>query len=204
MTQLNELLKHTSRSLYLSARLLPPSIRNAFGIAYLLCRYADSIADTSLLPPEKRLYWISLFPQTVAQKNAKIVEPLVHEISSSAANKYEEELLHNLPACMAEFQKLPPAQQQATQQVVEAVCEGMKWLGKDGWIRVEEVLTPTEYEEPYPDFYMEIFDQHTCVISHDIYTINEINSYVRNTKARLVNNGIKNLVNESKLKESES
>lgn len=82
-----------------------------------------------------------------------------------------------------------------------AVCEGMKWLGKDGWIRVEEVLTPTEYEEPYPDFYMEIFDQHTCVISHDIYTINEINSYVRNTKARLVNNGIKNLVNKD-IKES--
>lgn len=77
-----------------------------------------------------------------------------------------------------------------------AVCEGMKWLGKDGWIRVEEVLIPTEYEEPYPDFYMEIFDQHTCAISHDIYTINEINSYVRNTKARLVNNGIKNLTNE--------
>ena len=83
-----------------------------------------------------------------------------------------------------------------------AVCEGMKWLGKDGWIRVEEVLTPTEYEEPYPDFYMEIFDQHTCAISHDIYTINEINFYVRNTKARLVNNGIKSLVKESrKLKE---
>lgn len=74
-----------------------------------------------------------------------------------------------------------------------AVCEGMKWLGKDGWIRVEEILIPTEYEEPYPDFYMEIFDQHTCKISHDIYTINEINSYVRETKARLVNNGIKNL-----------
>lgn len=85
------------------------------------------------------------------------------------------------------------------------VCEGMKWLGKDGWIRVEEVLIPTEYEEPYPDFYMEIFDQHTCKISHDIYTINEINSYVKETKARLVNNGIKSLVNkdmkESKLKE---
>lgn len=85
-----------------------------------------------------------------------------------------------------------------------AVCEGMKWLGKDGWIRVEEVLIPTEYEEPYPDFYMEIFDQHTCKISHDIYTINEINSYVKETKARLVNNGIKKLTNEdvAKMKES--
>lgn len=82
-----------------------------------------------------------------------------------------------------------------------AVCEGMKWLGKDGWIRVEEVLTPTEYEEPYPDFYMEIFDQHACAISHDIYTINEINSYVRNTKAKLVNNGIRNLINKD-IKES--
>ena len=83
-----------------------------------------------------------------------------------------------------------------------AVCEGMKWLGKDGWVRVEEVLTPTEYEEPYPDFYMEIFDQHTCAISHDIYTINEINSYVRNTKARLVNNGIRDLT-KGNIKESE-
>jgi hypothetical protein len=76
------------------------------------------------------------------------------------------------------------------------VREGMKWLGKEGWIRVEEVLTPTEYEEPYPDFYMEIFDQYTCAISHDIYTINEINSYVRKTKARLVN---ENGLNESEI-----
>lgn len=126
MTHLQELLKHTSRSLYLSAKLLPPTIQDAFGIAYLLCRYADSIADTSLLPPEKRLHWISLFPQTVAQKNAKIFEPLVGEISACADNPYEAELLRNLPECLAEFQKLPSNQQQATQQVVQAVCEGMQ------------------------------------------------------------------------------
>ena len=40
------LLKNTSRSLYLSVQALPGNMRPAFGIAYLLCRYADTIADT--------------------------------------------------------------------------------------------------------------------------------------------------------------
>ena len=99
MTDLNELLKHTSRSLYLSASLLPKAVRPAFCVAYLLCRYADTIADTALLPPEKRLDWIEIFPSLITQPDEEKIKQLAQEIVPSAADKAEETLLHNFPAC---------------------------------------------------------------------------------------------------------
>lgn len=125
MTNLNELLKHTSRSLYLSARLLPNQVRDAFGVAYLLCRYADSIADTSLLPADQRLHWIKKFPALITDFDAKKANALVQEISS-ATNVYEEQLLRNLPACVQAFEKIPSLQRKSILDVVHAVCCGME------------------------------------------------------------------------------
>ncbi len=124
--QLNELLKQTSRSLYLSARLLPPAARDAFAVAYLLCRYADSIADTALLPPTRRLHWVQRFAQMITHPQAQEQMQLVQEISGASENKYEEQLLKNLPLCLHAFEKLLPWQKQITLEVVHAVCEGME------------------------------------------------------------------------------
>lgn len=124
--QLKELLKHTSRSLYLSARLLPPDVRETFAVAYLLCRYADSIADTALLPPTRRLHWVECFAQMIIHPQASEQTRLVQEISGASENKYEEQLLKNLPLCLQAFEKLLPWQKQITSDVVHAVCEGMK------------------------------------------------------------------------------
>lgn len=126
MTDLNELLKNTSRSLYLSARLLPVEVRDTFCIAYLLCRYADSIADTSLISAEKRLHWIKKFPEMIEYPNPKDQAQLVEEISGSSTNIYEEKLLHNFPLCLNAFDKLPPEQKPSILEVVHAVCEGME------------------------------------------------------------------------------
>ena len=124
--QTQTLLKYTSRSLYLSARILPRTIRDAFGIAYLLCRYADSIADTPLLPPQRRLYWIAKYPQMIALPNEKEQKELVKEICGSSDNPYEKELLENLPCCLRAFQALSPLQQQAVLEVARQVCDGMQ------------------------------------------------------------------------------
>ena len=126
MTDLNELLKETSRSLYLSARFLPAPVRAAFATAYLLCRYADTIADTSLLPPEQRLEWILLFPALAEHPDPDKIHKLVQAILPSVTNNSEAKLLHNLPACAQAFAKLTPDLQQATREVVRAVCEGMR------------------------------------------------------------------------------
>ena len=52
---LNDLLKATSRSFYLTLRVLPAAVRPQIGLAYLLARTTDTIADTELVPLEQRL-----------------------------------------------------------------------------------------------------------------------------------------------------
>ena len=123
---LNTLLKHTSRSLYLSVKMLPPSIRPAFAVAYLLCRYADTIADTALLPAPRRLYWIEKFPQLVRNTNPAEQEMLAHELSGTSENPYEAALITRLTDCLTALEKVDPALKPYIYDVVTAVCEGMK------------------------------------------------------------------------------
>ena len=52
---LTRLLEQVSRSFYLTLRVLPASIRPQIGLAYLLARTTDTIADTEIVPLERRL-----------------------------------------------------------------------------------------------------------------------------------------------------
>src|SRR5436190_10429446 len=52
---LTDLLREVSRSFYLTLRVLPKSIRPQIGLAYLLARTTDTIADTEIVPLEQRL-----------------------------------------------------------------------------------------------------------------------------------------------------
>ncbi len=52
---LTTLLQRVSRSFYLTLRVLPKSIRPQIGLAYLLARTTDTIADTEIIPPGQRL-----------------------------------------------------------------------------------------------------------------------------------------------------
>lgn len=54
-SDLNSLLKATSRSFYLSMRVLPGAIRPQISLAYLLARTTDTIADTELVSVQDRL-----------------------------------------------------------------------------------------------------------------------------------------------------
>src|SRR5262245_9545214 len=58
---LQHILKNVSRSFYLSLRVLPGSVRKQVSLAYLFCRAADTIADTSLFPPCQRLQILRAF-----------------------------------------------------------------------------------------------------------------------------------------------
>ena len=54
--QLNyALLQSVSRSFYLTLRILPAAVRPQIGLAYLLARTTDTIADTELVSLEQRL-----------------------------------------------------------------------------------------------------------------------------------------------------
>ena len=123
---IDTLLKNTSRSLYLSVRALPKNIRGAFGIAYLLCRYADTIADTDILPAQRRLYWVNRFPSLLQTQNPDEEQQLIHEISGQSTNPHETELIKNLQPCLNIFNQIPEQQKSFILEVVQNVCEGMK------------------------------------------------------------------------------
>lgn len=52
---LTDLLEAVSRSFYLTLRILPKSVRPQIGLAYLLARTTDTIADTEIIGIEQRL-----------------------------------------------------------------------------------------------------------------------------------------------------
>ena len=53
--ELQKLLRDTSRSFYLTVRVLPRAVRPQIGLAYLLARATDTVADTELVPVSERL-----------------------------------------------------------------------------------------------------------------------------------------------------
>lgn len=122
---LNTLLKNTSRSLYLSAKILPLSMRPAFGVAYLLCRYADTIADTEVLPISKRLDWIQQFPQIVRTHARDKQADLMRDLTGTSENPYETQLISHLTDCLDALNQIPTEQKQFIYEVVQAVCDGM-------------------------------------------------------------------------------
>ena len=67
------LLKGVSRSFYLSIRALPPGMRRPVAAAYLLARAADTIADTTALPPGERLTRLLAFRAQVCGNCASYI-----------------------------------------------------------------------------------------------------------------------------------
>ena len=140
---LETLLKNTSRSLYLSVRVLPRAMRPAFSVAYLLCRYADTVADTPLLPAPRRLFWIERFSSIIQNQAAEEIDLLTHEIKGGSSNPYERILIENLRPCLDAFNQIPDNQKPFILEVARAVCEGMK---------IDLQVFPHEQDEPVVAF----------------------------------------------------
>lgn len=126
--RLNTFLKDNARSLYLSAKILPRNIGPAFCCAYLLCRIADTIADTNILPQKERIETIRLFPYIVEKQNPNEIAHL-KSIVPQNHNIYQAELLllDNMEICLKEFNSLSSTHRKLILDVVHYVCLGMEW-----------------------------------------------------------------------------
>ena len=67
---LTSLLKEVSRSFYLTLRVLPGSIRPQIGLAYLLARATDTIADTEIIPLADRLNALQAMEDNISGKSS--------------------------------------------------------------------------------------------------------------------------------------
>src|SRR5882762_4247578 len=84
--QITDLLKEVSRSFYLTLPVLPASVRPQIGLAYLLARSTDTIADTQLISIAQRLYALQSMRLHISGAGQKPLDfgPLAAEQSSVA------------------------------------------------------------------------------------------------------------------------
>ena len=67
---LGPILRDVSRSFYLTLRILPKEVRQSIGLLYLLARTTDTIADTDIIPAEKRILKLRQFRDRVRSEGA--------------------------------------------------------------------------------------------------------------------------------------
>jgi farnesyl-diphosphate farnesyltransferase len=97
---LGPILRSVSRSFYLSIRFLPGRLRHPIGLAYLLARATDTIADTSGIPAATR---IETLRQLVDVIQGSAFEGAIVDLANSflalQTNEAERTLIESLPEC---------------------------------------------------------------------------------------------------------
>lgn len=92
------LLASVSRSFYLTIRLLPAPLRAPIGLAYLLARASDTIADSDAAPVPVRRAHLAAFDAMIACGNADGLAALQREIQPTHPG--ERELIVRLAECL--------------------------------------------------------------------------------------------------------
>jgi farnesyl-diphosphate farnesyltransferase len=121
---LNDLLRATSRSFYLTLRILPGSIRPQIGLAYLLARTTDTIADTELVPLAQRLDALQKLRKRILGQNS---DPLnFGELARQQGSTAEKLLLEQVGDSLALLQTLSPADQKLVRTVLDIITSGQE------------------------------------------------------------------------------
>src|ERR1039458_3952681 len=121
---LTDLLKATSRSFYLTLRVLPARVRPQIGLAYLLARTTDTIADTELVPLEQRLDALKRLRERIWGSSTAPLNfgELARQQSSSA----EAALLEKVEDSLALLKTLSPADLQLVRTVLNTITGGQE------------------------------------------------------------------------------
>jgi farnesyl-diphosphate farnesyltransferase len=116
------LLKSVSRSFYLTLRALPVSVRRQIGLAYLLARASDTIADTDAVPKERRLQVLHAFRDRIcAGKTKPLDTEMLASLQSSAAERL---LLHRIEEPLAALRQFAWADQERIREVLSIIISG--------------------------------------------------------------------------------
>jgi farnesyl-diphosphate farnesyltransferase len=117
------LLKEVSRSFYLTLRVLPASVRPAIGLAYLLARASDTIADTEIVPAARRLALLRAFRERIFERASTLDWG---ELAKHQGLPAERVLLERGEEILAVLATVPPADRRLIQQVLQIIISGQE------------------------------------------------------------------------------
>ena len=122
---LNAILKAVSRSFYLSIRVLPKMMQQPIGIAYLLARAADAIADTAELETTTRLNHLRDFQKLLSDTDRTQLQS-IEQLVAHIDHEGERELLMQISHIILAHRNLPLADFKAVKDVVMTLTTGME------------------------------------------------------------------------------
>ncbi len=121
-TLLFSLLRESSRSFYLTLRVLPKQIRAQIGLAYLLARTSDTIADTELFPLDERLDSLESLRKRILGLRT---EPLdLSRIAQRQNLRIEQTLLERSEDSIGLLEAMSPEDRQRVQDVLTTIIGG--------------------------------------------------------------------------------
>lgn len=121
-----DILKGVSRSFYLTLRILPKEIGEQIAVAYLLARAADTLSDTTIITPEKRIECLTLFREQLINGVSNIaVGKIQSQLKGKLSNPDEQRLLELMPQLFTLFLSQTEQDQQMIRKVVLTLTEGM-------------------------------------------------------------------------------
>jgi farnesyl-diphosphate farnesyltransferase len=120
-----DVLRSVSRSFYLSIQFLPAQLREPIGLAYLLARTTDTVADTAQIPVSMRMETLKLLSNCIQGTASRdVVVELVASFVSLQKNASERQLLQSLPECLACLEGMEHADRADIRVVLEKITRG--------------------------------------------------------------------------------
>ena len=121
---LEKLLKQTSRSFYLTLRVLPAAVRPQIGLAYLLARLTDTIADTELLPVAQRLEALQQLRARILGQSALPLK--FRELAQQQGSPAERVLLEKVEDALGLLATLAAADLKWVRAVLQTITGGQE------------------------------------------------------------------------------
>src|SRR5437870_3738629 len=118
------LLKQVSRSFYLTLRVLPGKIRPQIGLAYLLARTTDTIADTHLIPVDHRLTALHGLRERILGTSEQPLD--LGEVVRQQGLPAERALLERIEASLSLLRNLSATDRQLVRDVLAAITSGQE------------------------------------------------------------------------------
>ena len=117
-----DVLKAVSRSFYLSLRFLPGPMRRPAGIAYLLARLSDTIADSASASPSERIAFLEMFSRQVNGESR--AEPLPERLIAGVPDQRERTLLIRNTEILQALESLGDEEITLIREVLETIISG--------------------------------------------------------------------------------
>ncbi|HXC34987.1 MAG TPA: phytoene/squalene synthase family protein [Candidatus Acidoferrales bacterium] len=148
-----ELLRATARSFYLTLRVLPAAIQRQIGFAYLVARAADTIADTEIVPIDRRLDALQKLREGVQGTTPAKLD--LKDFAGKQGAPAEKLLLEEIGSTLNDLQTFSPEDQKRIRDVLATITSGQSLdlhrfsspVSADGTLRIIALETAADLDD---------------------------------------------------------